>query len=232
MQPSSLMCKQLVLTIIRSLYDLNNKVIKQNYGSNTEDILRHHFISRSSGTYFPQIPSAPVSTFTTSGQWIEQESNTWRFSRSKVLSTIYLLIPVRKDSNVLVVASGIVKREWIFGCTRLSGTETKTCAEAENLSEKSEIIPNKGKKSQRRLINLDSKYLQEKKYPFILIYITPLDSQGFGSNFREGMDVCNCLVPLQHGGTLNSHRAASSIMRLVKGVEWWEAPDHLQGTHP
>ncbi|GFY57800.1 GPI inositol-deacylase [Trichonephila inaurata madagascariensis] len=170
-------CKQLVLTIIRTLYDLNNKVIKQNYGSNTGDILRHHFISRSSGTYFPQIPSAPVSTFTTSGQWIEQESNTWRFSRSKVLSTIYLLIPVRKDSNVLVVASGIVKREWIFGCTLLSGTETKTCAEAENLSEKSEIIPNKGKKSQRRLINLDSQYLQEKKYPFILIYITPLDSQ-------------------------------------------------------
>ncbi|GFS91288.1 uncharacterized protein TNCV_1306971 [Trichonephila clavipes] len=36
-------------------------------------------------------------------------------------------------------------------------------------------------------------------------------------------------VPLQHGGTLNSRRAASPFIRLVEGEERWEAPDHLQG---
>ncbi|GIY67579.1 GPI inositol-deacylase [Caerostris extrusa] len=65
-------------------------------------------ICQSSGSHFPQVPLIPVSTFTTSGQWIEQENNAWRFSRSKVLSTIYLLIPVRKNTNVLLVASGII----------------------------------------------------------------------------------------------------------------------------
>ncbi|GFU61421.1 uncharacterized protein TNCV_845571 [Trichonephila clavipes] len=49
---------------------------------------------------------------------------------------------------------------------------------------------------------------------------------GLGSNPGEDMDVCKCIVPLQHGVTLNSHRAASPLVWLVKGEERWEAPDH------
>ncbi|GFY35299.1 uncharacterized protein TNCV_796551 [Trichonephila clavipes] len=33
------------------------------------------------------------------------------------------------------------------------------------------------------------------------------------------MDVCKCAVPLRHGGTLNSRRAASPRVRLVEGIE-------------
>ncbi|GFV58952.1 hypothetical protein TNCV_1804901 [Trichonephila clavipes] len=40
------------------------------------------------------------------------------------------------------------------------------------------------------------------------------------------MDVCKCIVPLRHGGTLNSRRAASPLVWLVERVERWEAPDH------
>ncbi|GFW97746.1 hypothetical protein TNCV_1425091 [Trichonephila clavipes] len=42
---------------------------------------------------------------------------------------------------------------------------------------------------------------------------------GLGSNRGEDMDVCKCIVPLRHGGTLNSHRAASLLVRLVEGKE-------------
>ncbi|GFW96252.1 uncharacterized protein TNCV_572231 [Trichonephila clavipes] len=31
------------------------------------------------------------------------------------------------------------------------------------------------------------------------------------------MDVCKCIVLLRHGGTLNRHRAASPLVRLVEG---------------
>ncbi|GFU90114.1 uncharacterized protein TNCV_2464561 [Trichonephila clavipes] len=55
---------------------------------------------------------------------------------------------------------------------------------------------------------------------------------GLGLNPREGMDVCKCIVPSQHGGTLNSHRAASPLMRLEEGEERWVAPDHPQGVLP
>ncbi|GFW09833.1 uncharacterized protein TNCV_4251621 [Trichonephila clavipes] len=46
------------------------------------------------------------------------------------------------------------------------------------------------------------------------------------------MDVCKCTVPLRHGGTLNSHRAASSVVWLVEREEKLEAPGHPQGFLP
>ncbi|GFV78964.1 uncharacterized protein TNCV_4347231 [Trichonephila clavipes] len=47
---------------------------------------------------------------------------------------------------------------------------------------------------------------------------------GLGSNTIEDMDVCKCIVPSRHGGTLNSSRAASPLVRLVEGEERWDAP--------
>ncbi|GFU76230.1 hypothetical protein TNCV_527101 [Trichonephila clavipes] len=46
---------------------------------------------------------------------------------------------------------------------------------------------------------------------------------GLGSNSGEDMDVCKCIGPLRHGGTLNSRRAASPFVRLVEEEERWEA---------
>ncbi|GFX20051.1 uncharacterized protein TNCV_1436111 [Trichonephila clavipes] len=46
------------------------------------------------------------------------------------------------------------------------------------------------------------------------------------------MDVCKCIVPSRHGGTLNSRRAASSLMRLVEGEERWEASDYPEDVLP
>ncbi|GFS98594.1 uncharacterized protein TNCV_2987261 [Trichonephila clavipes] len=47
------------------------------------------------------------------------------------------------------------------------------------------------------------------------------------------MDVCKCIVPLRHGGTLNSRQATSPLVRLVEGEERWETPDaHFQGVLP
>ncbi|GFX59473.1 hypothetical protein TNCV_2342091 [Trichonephila clavipes] len=39
------------------------------------------------------------------------------------------------------------------------------------------------------------------------------------------MDVCKCTLPSRHGGTLNSRRAASPLMRS-------EASDYSQGVAP
>ncbi|GFV26927.1 hypothetical protein TNCV_1753861 [Trichonephila clavipes] len=42
---------------------------------------------------------------------------------------------------------------------------------------------------------------------------------GLGSNLGEDMDVCKRIVPFRHGGTLNSSRVASPLVRLVEGEE-------------
>ncbi|GFY33178.1 uncharacterized protein TNCV_1240291 [Trichonephila clavipes] len=56
----------------------------------------------------------------------------------------------------------------------------------------------------------------------VTLTVVPL---GLGSNPRKDMDVCKCIVPSRHGGTLNSRRAASPLVRLMEGEERWEAPD-------
>ncbi|GFU32973.1 uncharacterized protein TNCV_4155591 [Trichonephila clavipes] len=40
------------------------------------------------------------------------------------------------------------------------------------------------------------------------------------------------LAPLRHGGTLNSHRAVSPLVRLVEWEERWETLDHPPGFLP
>ncbi|GFS68807.1 uncharacterized protein TNCV_408981 [Trichonephila clavipes] len=39
-------------------------------------------------------------------------------------------------------------------------------------------------------------------------------------------------MPMRNGVTLNSHRAASLLVRLVEGKEKWEALNHPQGFLP
>ncbi|GFX80231.1 hypothetical protein TNCV_2642471 [Trichonephila clavipes] len=40
---------------------------------------------------------------------------------------------------------------------------------------------------------------------------------GLGSNPGKDMDVCKCIVPSRHGGTLNRRRVTSPLVRLVEG---------------
>ncbi|GFV20083.1 uncharacterized protein TNCV_4193821 [Trichonephila clavipes] len=46
------------------------------------------------------------------------------------------------------------------------------------------------------------------------------------------MGVCKCVVPSRQGGTLNSRRAASPLIRVVEGEERWETSDHPPGVLP
>ncbi|GFT07038.1 uncharacterized protein TNCV_1415821 [Trichonephila clavipes] len=46
------------------------------------------------------------------------------------------------------------------------------------------------------------------------------------------MDVCKCIVPVRHRGTLNSRQAASPLVRMVEGGERWETSDHPQSVFP
>ncbi|GFU86492.1 hypothetical protein TNCV_423081 [Trichonephila clavipes] len=54
--------------------------------------------------------------------------------------------------------------------------------------------------------------------------VSVLSLMGLGSNPRDRMDVCKCIAPSRYGGTLNSRRAASPLVRLVEGEEVLEAP--------
>ncbi|GFV51817.1 uncharacterized protein TNCV_1321731 [Trichonephila clavipes] len=86
----------------------------------------------------------------------------------------------------------------------------------ENHTTKKSSIPNQRAHEERGKLNLR--------------WIDGLEKNliGPGSNPGEDMNVCKCIVILRHGGTLNSGRAASSLLWLVEGEERWEAPGHSQ----
>ncbi|GFU15803.1 hypothetical protein TNCV_2367641 [Trichonephila clavipes] len=48
---------------------------------------------------------------------------------------------------------------------------------------------------------------------------------GLGSIPGENLDVCKCIVPSWHGGTLNSRRVDSPLVRLVAGNESHKSPE-------
>ncbi|GFS73751.1 uncharacterized protein TNCV_1458001 [Trichonephila clavipes] len=63
--------------------------------------------------------------------------------------------------------------------------------------------------------------LQQNRLAWLVtLTAVPLD---LGSNPGEDMDVCKCIVLSQHGGTLNSRRATSPLVRLVEVEERREA---------
>ncbi|GFY08990.1 cullin-4A [Trichonephila clavipes] len=53
-----------------------------------------------------------------------------------------------------------------------------------------------------------------------------------GLNLGEDMNVCKCILPSRHEGTLNSRRTASPLVRFVEGEERWETPDLPLGVLP
>ncbi|GFX70596.1 cullin-4A [Trichonephila clavipes] len=77
--------------------------------------------------------------------------------------------------------------------------------------------------------NLTNKALISKRVAHPVQWLATLTAVplGLGLNPGEDMDICECIVPLRLGGTLNSRCAASPLVRL--GEERWEAPDHPQG---
>ncbi|GFT92701.1 hypothetical protein TNCV_3076861 [Trichonephila clavipes] len=52
-------------------------------------------------------------------------------------------------------------------------------------------------------------------------YLVHWATAALGSNLAEGTDVCKCIVPSRQGGSLNSRRSASPLVRLVEGEERW-----------
>ncbi|GFW48460.1 uncharacterized protein TNCV_1110191 [Trichonephila clavipes] len=57
----------------------------------------------------------------------------------------------------------------------------------------------------------------------------PALGPGLRSNPREGRDACKCIVPSRDGGTLNSRRTTSPLVRLMEGEERCKASDNPQG---
>ncbi|GFS54911.1 uncharacterized protein TNCV_3576251 [Trichonephila clavipes] len=60
----------------------------------------------------------------------------------------------------------------------------------------------------------------------------PGTGRAYEIDLSHGRAAMTLQLPAQHGGTLNSRRAASPLVRLVEGEERWETSDHPQSVLP
>lgn len=69
--------------------------------STKKSILDFYYISREAGHHWSKSWFLPARSFPVSGQWIEQELNTWRFSRTKVSSFLIAFTAIRSCISIL-----------------------------------------------------------------------------------------------------------------------------------
>ncbi|GFX96638.1 hypothetical protein TNCV_244251 [Trichonephila clavipes] len=82
----------------------------------------------------------------------------------------------------------------------------------------------------RLSIDAQSRFCRERNTESVCLATLTAVLLGLGSSPGEGMDVCKCILPSQHVGTIKSRRAANPLLKLVEREERLEAPDHPQGS--
>lgn len=176
---SILWCKQLVLSIVHSLFDSVNYAQKppKIFSTTNERMqaLSYHFYHRTSGKrlYFYK----EIIQFETDGEWIEniQRHYTWSNKNSfKKTSSIYLMIRLSGQPDYLTIdTKNLESKDWLFACTasNIQG-QSRICNWGWNLTNRTRILSDPLHRI-RKTVDLN---LQEIKYPgvtHIVIRITP-----------------------------------------------------------
>uniref|UniRef100_UPI00358F2049 GPI inositol-deacylase isoform X2 n=1 Tax=Myxine glutinosa TaxID=7769 RepID=UPI00358F2049 len=139
-------CKELVLAIIRSLFDMVDHESKQITKSAEKrmDILRHHFV-RNPGVGYSHGLERNLE-FPVSSGWVLEEKARWRFKKHKIseslkgsVGTFYVFpIPSENYSHFYCRSNDLELVSWIYGC---STYKNDVCLKGEDLSGKAERIP-------------------------------------------------------------------------------------------
>ncbi|KAH0560113.1 GPI inositol-deacylase [Cotesia glomerata] len=156
---SILWCKQLIIAIVRGLFDSvdTNKRIPKIYSQREIKLkaLSYHLQNRFAGKYFTKINFQPRVNFFEEGRWIQvirpqfsYNSNDKQLKGKLNQSIVYLMIPVPVDKfsyNFLSIdAINLNTQDWLFACTVLiinNKTSEKICKSGINLTNLTRLSP-------------------------------------------------------------------------------------------
>ncbi|XP_078034051.1 GPI inositol-deacylase isoform X2 [Augochlora pura] len=177
---SILWCKQLVLAIVRSLFDsVDISHRPPRISSNSEErmqALKYHFHHRIYGKRLYH--SKETIQFEPGGEWIEdiRRQYTWSSKNSSKRIPIYLMIRLIGQPDELTIDTiNLESKDWLFACTASSiQGQSRVCTWGWNLSNRTLLLPDRLHR-QRKIVDLN---LQEVNYPgatHIVVRITPND---------------------------------------------------------
>ncbi|KAG7202383.1 hypothetical protein KM043_018700 [Ampulex compressa] len=178
---SILWCKQLVLSIIRSLFDCVNHMERPpKLLPKTEDrikVLSYHLLHHTSGKRVYHHKDKFL--FEPGGEWIEntRKMYTWYNKKvSRTVSPIYLAIKVDGHSDHLSIeAMNLETKDWLFACTASNSLrQSSLCEWGWNFTNKTRISPDPLHRN-RKIADLNLKEIKYSDITHIVVRIHPDD---------------------------------------------------------
>ncbi|CAN8002918.1 unnamed protein product [Ixodes hexagonus] len=165
-------CQQLVVVTARALFDL---VVKGKRTLTTDvelvrEVVQFHFVRQPFGRQLPRHARPELVHFGQGGEWSEKLEASWRFRKNKVLSVQSLVMPFYDNESIVVVETGRINQDWIFGCTTTKDVNGRViCLSGISLSHEGETVPAKSFWEERRAFHSTSSALRARGVKCLLV---------------------------------------------------------------
>ncbi|XP_066952739.1 GPI inositol-deacylase [Macrobrachium rosenbergii] len=171
-------CKQLVMAIVRSLFDIVDSSTKQITTSRKliVDTFEFHLAKRITGKRFKRATYSEEVAFDENADWIVLETRQETYVANKTGKNTFLVIPLnpthRLYQKATIVASNLNRKDWIMACKTEMRKNKRICVKGENLSQKTKKLYGKVK-----TVQLELPALSKNGYTAIAVYIGPTDER-------------------------------------------------------
>uniref|UniRef100_A0A224YZM0 GPI inositol-deacylase n=1 Tax=Rhipicephalus zambeziensis TaxID=60191 RepID=A0A224YZM0_9ACAR len=179
-------CQQLVVTSARVLFDLitrqGHQVRLTKDPERIKAVVDFHFVKRPYGKQLPEEPpSGQPIYFGSSGEWSDHIERSWRVHKQKVLVSRWLVMPVRESDFVVLRASGLGNKEWLYGCTAVhkeAASGKLLCTMGVSLSREGVTLPFEGSYGiERRGFTASGAELRARGFQALVVHVRPTTSK-------------------------------------------------------
>ncbi|XP_012276189.1 GPI inositol-deacylase [Orussus abietinus] len=175
-----LWCKQLIISIVRSLFDCVNTTRRPARISMSPQhklqAFSYHLSNRYAGK--KQYPYQDKINFERGGLWVEDIRRQYTWTNKEITDTknsVYLMVRLASMSFLTIETINIESKDWLFACTASSiERPLRTCTWGWNLTNRTRILPDLFHRD-RKVVDLDLSTLPFNQLSHIIVRVTPTD---------------------------------------------------------
>ncbi|PNF36371.1 GPI inositol-deacylase, partial [Cryptotermes secundus] len=174
----SVWCKELVLVIVRTLFDIVNLTTKQ-VSKNVQErksVFHYHMIQRTAGKHFSTSFHPHDVYFDYNGFWTESIQRQFTFHEPNgVFTETYIMIRLLDDPKHEMLAVEAVNnndRDWVFACVANDvHNNVRICHTGINLSNETKFLPSRHYR--RKFVYLNLAALKHKSFTHVILRVKP-----------------------------------------------------------
>ncbi|XP_071438562.1 GPI inositol-deacylase [Hetaerina americana] len=172
-----LWCKQLVLIVVRALFDMVDPRTHQISKSieHKKTALGYHLVKRTASKRLAASFHRKEAHFDEEGDWEEPLKRHFSFQRERVMKNTYLMIRLVDDPKhqmAAILAVNLDAKDWVYACVADKIQKgVKICDKGVNLSGESKFLPSLRLKRKTILLNLAA--LKKMFYTHVVVRVPP-----------------------------------------------------------